>query len=63
MLQEAERDERVCVMGEGVRPHGSYFKQTEGVSNETGPTAEYRRGGVEAFRDLSIACSSLDIVQ
>lgn len=30
MRQEMERDERVFVMGEGVGPHGSCFKQTEG---------------------------------
>jgi len=30
MRQEMERDETVFVMGEGVGPHGSCFKQTEG---------------------------------
>ncbi len=30
MRQEMERDERVFVMGEGVGPHGSCFKQTDG---------------------------------
>jgi len=30
MRQEMERDSRVFVMGEGVGPHGSCFKQTDG---------------------------------
>lgn len=36
MRQEMQRDERVFVMGEGVGPHGSCFKQTEGFYEEFG---------------------------
>ncbi len=36
MRQEMERDERVFVMGEGVGPHGSCFKQTDGFCAQFG---------------------------
>ncbi len=36
MRQEMERDESVFVMGEGVGPHGSCFKQTEGFTTQFG---------------------------
>jgi pyruvate dehydrogenase E1 component beta subunit len=36
MRQEMERDETVFVMGEGVGPHGSCFKQTEGFWSQFG---------------------------
>jgi pyruvate dehydrogenase E1 component beta subunit len=36
MRQEMERDETVFVMGEGVGPHGSCFKQTEGFTTAFG---------------------------
>ncbi len=36
MRQEMERDESVFVMGEGVGPHGSCFKQTEGFTDQFG---------------------------
>lgn len=36
MRQEMERDERVFVMGEGVGPHGSCFKQTAGFCDQFG---------------------------
>ena len=36
MRQEMERDETVFVMGEGVGPHGSCFKQTQGFCKAFG---------------------------
>jgi len=36
MRQEMERDPSVFVMGEGVGPHGSCFKQTEGFTAQFG---------------------------
>lgn len=36
MRQEMERDETVFVMGEGVGPHGSCFKQTDGFCAQFG---------------------------
>lgn len=36
MRQEMERDETVFVMGEGVGPHGSCFKQTDGFWSQFG---------------------------
>ncbi|MHB9038012.1 MAG: alpha-ketoacid dehydrogenase subunit beta [Armatimonadota bacterium] len=36
MRQEMERDARVFVMGEGVGPHGSCFKQTDGFCAQFG---------------------------
>jgi pyruvate dehydrogenase E1 component beta subunit len=36
MRQEMERDETVFVMGEGVGPHGSCFKQTQGFCEAFG---------------------------
>ncbi len=36
MRQEMERDASVFVMGEGVGPHGSCFKQTEGFTAQFG---------------------------
>jgi len=36
MRQEMERDASVFVMGEGVGPHGSCFKQTEGFCTQFG---------------------------
>ncbi|MBP5738169.1 MAG: alpha-ketoacid dehydrogenase subunit beta [Abditibacteriota bacterium] len=36
MRQEMERDERVFVIGEGVGPHGSCFKQTDGFVAQFG---------------------------
>ncbi len=36
MRQEMERDERVFVLGEGVGPHGSCFKQTDGFCEQFG---------------------------
>mgnify|MGYP000639841845 CR=1 FL=1 len=46
MRQEMERDETVFVMGEGVGPHGSAFKQTDGF---------YERFGEERVRDTPIS--------
>jgi acetoin:2,6-dichlorophenolindophenol oxidoreductase subunit beta len=46
MRQEMERDERVFVMGEGVGPHGSCFKQTEGF---------WAQFGDERVRDTPIS--------
>lgn len=36
MRQEMERDSSVFVMGEGVGPHGSCFKQTDGFTKQFG---------------------------
>ena len=46
MFQEMERDPSVIVMGEGVGPHGSAFKQTDGF---------YDRFGEERVRDTPIS--------
>jgi len=46
MSQEMERDETVFVMGEGVGPHGSCFKQTDGLCE---------RFGEERLRDTPIS--------
>jgi acetoin:2,6-dichlorophenolindophenol oxidoreductase subunit beta len=46
MRQEMERDPRVFVMGEGVGPHGSCFKQTDGFC---------ARFGEERSRDTPIS--------
>lgn len=46
MRQEMERDERVFIMGEGIGPHGSAFKQTDGF---------YEQFGEDRVRDTPIS--------
>ncbi len=46
MRQEMERDPTVFVMGEGVGPHGSAFKQTDGL---------WKQFGDERLRDTPIS--------